>query len=353
LSDRPLDIRGTVRVALTIDVLRGKSLEVDLFVISNTTLDANMILGREFLYEHRLTLVYKPVDRPSWPETNLFTVLPLYVHEDQRRDLESVIEESKVDFDYTAKRKLKFIIFEINNTSVPLIEDEYAVQVRLRDTSVFAYALRRFAHSERIQLRAITDDLLQRGIIKPSVSPYCARVVPVRKRSGDLRLCVDLRPLNARVERQRYSFPVIEECLSRLANKSVFTLLDLRDGFHQIRVHPDSTKYFSFATPDGQFEYTRLPFGFCESPAEFQKRLVQVLQPFIRDDKILVYIDDIMIPSATVENNLLTLKEVLLVLKHYSFELNFNKCQFLRTSIEFLGYVVSPGKITLSTRQGD
>jgi len=160
---------------------------------------------------------------------------------------------------------------------------------------------------------------------------------------------VDLRPLNARVERQRYSFPVIEKCLSRLANKRVFTLLDLRDGFHQIRVHPDSTKYFSFATPDGQFEYTRLPFGFCESPAEFQKRLIQVLQPFIRDDRILVYIDDILIPSVTVEHNLLTLKEVLLVLKRYDFELNFKKCQFLRKSIKFLGYVVSSGEITLST----
>jgi len=73
--------------------------------------------------------------------------------------------------------------------------------------------------------------------------------------------------------------------------------VDLCDSFHQIRVHPDSTKYFSFATPDGQFEFTRLPFGYCESLAEFQKRLVQVLQPFIREDKILVYIDDVLIPS--------------------------------------------------------
>jgi len=212
--------------------------------------------------------------------------------------------------------------------------------VRLKDSSIYAYAPRRFAHSERLQLRAITDDLLKRNIIKPSVSPYCACVVPVRKRSGELRLCVDLRPLNARVERQRYSFPVIEECLSRLANKHVFTLLDLRDSFHQIRVHPDSTKYFSFATPDGQFEFARLPFGFCESRAEFQKRLFQVLQPFIREDRILVYIDDVLIPTVSVEENLATIKDVLLRLKQYGFQLNYKKCQFLQRSIEFLGYVI-------------
>jgi len=350
LCDQPLDIEGSIKVALSIDVLSKAKFNVELFVISNTTLEADIILGREFLFEHRLTLVYKPADRPSWPETNLFTVLPLHVLEDSERDLESVIEESQIDFGYENKEKLKSIVLDVNKTDVPLKDDGHAVHVRLRDNSIFAYAPRRFAHSERLQLREITDDLLNRGIIKPSVSPYCARVVPVRKRSGDLRLCVDLRPLNARVERQRYSFPVIEECLSRLASKNVFTLLDLRDGFHQIRVHPDSTKFFSFATPDGQFEYTRLPFGYCESPAEFQKRLIQVLQSFIRNDEILVYIDDILIPSVSVAENLQTLRKVMLVLKQYGFELNLKKCLFLRQSVEFLGYIVSPGKITLSTR---
>jgi len=111
----------------------------------------------------------------------------------------------------------------------------------------------------------------------------------VRKKNGNLRLYVDLRPLNARVIKQKYPFPLIEDCLSRLSDKTVFTLLDLNDGFHQIKVHPDCTKYFAFATPNGQFEYLRLPFGFSESSAEFQKRIVQILQPLIRANKILVY----------------------------------------------------------------
>lgn len=84
----------------------------------------------------------------------------------------------------------------------------------------------------------------------------------MRKRDGSLRLYLDLRPLNARVEKQKYPFPLIEDWLTRLNDKAVFTLLDLKDEFHQIEIDPDHTKYFAFATPDGQFEYRRLPFGF-------------------------------------------------------------------------------------------
>jgi len=90
---------------------------------------------------------------------------------------------------------------------------------------------------------------MKRGVIQLSVSPYCARVVPVKKRDGKVKLCecVDLRPLNSRIEKQKFLFPNIEDCLSRLAGKSVFTLLNLKDGFHQIKVHKGSMKYFTFA----------------------------------------------------------------------------------------------------------
>lgn len=95
------------------------------------------------------------------------------------------------------------------------------------------------------------------------------------RKKNTLRLCVDLRPLNERVHKQKY--PIIEECLAHLGSKKVFTLLDLKESFHQIKLHTDRTKYFSFATPDGQFKYTKLPFGYCEAPAEFQKYLVLIL----------------------------------------------------------------------------
>lgn len=214
--------------------------------------------------------------------------------------------------------------------------DDYSVKVSLKDDSIYAYAPRRFAWSERQQIREITDDLLERNIIKYSSSPYCAKIVPVRKKDGSMRLCIDLRPLNSRVVKQKYPFPLIEDCISRLGDKSVFTLLDLKDGFHHIKIFPEHTKYFAFATPDGQFEFVKLPFGYCEAPAEFQRRLIHILSPLIREDKILVYIDDILIPSTTVDDNLLVLKQVMLILKQYNFQLNYNKCLFLKEKIEYL-----------------
>jgi len=212
------------------------------------------------------------------------------------------------------------------------------------------FAPRRFAHAEKIKIREITDDLLARSIIKESNSPYCARSLLVPKKNGQLRLCVDLRPLNSRVIKQKFPFPLIEDCVASLGNKSVFTLLDLKDGFHQIKVHPNSTKYFAFATPDGQSEYQRLPFGFSESPAEFQRRLLFILRPLIRNRKVIVYIDDVMIASETVEENLEILREVLILFKQYGFELNFKKCKFLKRAIEYLGYVITPQGITISPR---
>src|SRR5580765_4739689 len=158
--------------------------------------------------------------------------------------------------------------------------------------TTYRYSPRRFAWSEKVKIREIVDDLLQRGIIKESTSEYCARIVPIRKKNGDIRLCVDLRPLNERVSKQKYPFPVIEDCLTKISNRSVFTLLDLKDGFYNIKIHPDHTKFFAFATPNGQYEYNRLPFGYCEAPAEFQKRLLMILQPLIREDEVIVYIDD-------------------------------------------------------------
>jgi len=162
-----------------------------------------------------------------------------------------VLDDLLVDCNSTVRNHLVRMIKDIEETRYDIVQDNYSVEVHLKDESIFAFAPRRFAHVERLQLRQITDDLMERGIIKNSISPYCSRVVLVKKKNSQPRLCIDLRPLNARIAKQKYPFPVIEDCLSRLVNKTVFTLIDLKDGFHQIKVHENSTKYFAFATPTG------------------------------------------------------------------------------------------------------
>jgi len=109
----------------------------------------------------------------------------------------------------------------------------------------------------------------------------------------------------------------------------VFTVLDLKDSFHQIRVHHDLTKFFAFVTPDGQYEFKRVPFGYSEAPAKFQKRLIQILNPLIREEKIMMYIDDVLIPSDSIVENLETLKKVLLLLKKIRFRIKLSEMSIL------------------------
>jgi len=166
-----------------------------------------------------------------------------------------------------------------------------------------------------------------------------------QEKNGTMRLCIDLRPLNSRVAKQKYSFPLIEDCLSHLANKAVFNLLDMKDSFYQIKVHSDDTKYFSFTTLDGQFEYNRLPFGFCPpsfknvSYKSFNHLLEQINWSQIRINKLIVYIDDILVATDSVDENLEILWQMFIILKKYNYALNYSKCQFLKIKIEYLGYI--------------
>ena len=345
-NGKPIPILGLFSTNITLETLPDFSAEITLHIFNNDCLKTDLIIGRDFLDHHNITVVYSPENKC----TNKLQLLSHVASADVVDEAPYAhLNNMDIDFDNGIKHQLISTILEVENSETSLVQDDYHVKISLKDDSVFACGLRRFAFSERLELRAITDDLLNRGIIKPSTSPYCSRVVPVRKKNNSLRLCVDLRPLNERVNKQHYPFPLIEDCLSRLSNKKVFSLLDLRDGFHQIKLHPDVTKYFAFATPDGQFEFLRLPFGYCDAPAEFQRRLVQILQPLVRDDKVIIYMDDILIATITVGENLDILKETLLLLKCYGLELNYNKCLFLRKSVEYLGYVVSAEGITLSS----
>lgn len=353
LNGEPVEIVGVVDSSITLKQLDQK-LNITLNIIKNDNFYTDLILGRDFLDAHTITAIYNPpkqkleTNERAFPETLLHI---LACTEDSRAI--NRFDEIETDFGPECTKALKNLLLDIDSEIMRIHDDNYRVQVRLKDDSIYAYAPRRFAHVEKTQIRDITDDLLSRGIIKRSDSPYCARIVPVRKKSGHLRLCVDLRPLNQRVEKQKYPFPIIEDCIALLGNKTVFTLLDLRDGFHQIKVDERHTKYFSFATHEGQYEYTSLPFGYCEAPAEFQKRLVNILSTFINENKVIVYIDDIMIATDTVEENVKTLRKVLQTLKRYGFELNVSKCKFLRKQVEYLGYVISNTGITISKRHTD
>lgn len=153
-------------------------------------------------------------------------------------------------------------------------------------------------------------------------------------------MCVDYRILNKATARDNYPMPLIEDQLSNLSNKKYFSLLDLKDGFHHVRVAKESVKYTSFVTPLGQYEWLRMPFGLRTAPPKFQRYINQIFDEFVRAGDMSIY-DDIMIATETVSRHLEILEQVFRTLSENLLELRIDKCYFFQTEVEYLGYLVS------------
>lgn len=199
---------------------------------------------------------------------------------------------------------------------------------------------RRLSEVQRCEVNKIIDQWIRDNIIRPSVSEYASPIVLVVKKNGELRLCVDYRLLNKKIIRDRYPLPLIEDQLDRLQDAAVFSTLDLKDGFFHVPIEESSIKYTSFVTPDGQYEFLRVPFGLSNSPAVFQRHIKAVFRDLINDGTVLTYLDDLIIPARDEAENLEKLKRVLAVASKYGLVINWRKCELLVERVEYLGYIV-------------
>lgn len=214
------------------------------------------------------------------------------------------------------------------------------MNIQLADTEPIVYRPYKLSHSEREEVRIMVDELLKYDIIQESQSPYASPVLLVKKKTGDKRLCVDYRALNKKTIKQHYPLPRIEDQIDRLAGNKFFCALDLASGYYQIPLSKESRSKSSFVTPDGQFEFKRMPFGLANAPAVFQRTINLVLGN-LRYNIALAYMDDILVPSRSFEEGIERLEIVLQRFREAGLTLKPQKCYFFQNHVDYLGFEIS------------
>jgi hypothetical protein len=188
------------------------------------------------------------------------------------------------------------------------------------------------------------EQLLKRGLIRESSSPWGAPVLFVLKKSGEWRMCIDYRMLNSKTIKNAYPLPRIQECLDKLGKACFLTSLDLTSGYWQVRISDRDIPKTAFNTRYGKYEFLVMPFGLTNAPATFQTLMNSILRPYI-DKFILVYLDDILIYSNSEEEHREHIKIVLQALREHKLYARPDKYMFNKPTVEFCGHIVGQGVI--------
>ena len=214
-------------------------------------------------------------------------------------------------------------------------------EIHLADPRPFREPPRKFPEEKRRWVDAQVREMLADGIIEPTTSPFSSAVVVAGKKDGDYRFCVDYRRLNDQTVDTPQCLPRIHDILKNLGTARIFSTLDLKSGYWQIPLSPDSKKYTAFSTPSGgQYQFRVMPFGLKNAPGTFQNMMRHVLAEQWGNFAI-AYLDDVIIYSDTWESHLLHLSLVMERLGIYGLTCSPTKCNFGQTSLDYLGHIIT------------
>ncbi|WKA08858.1 hypothetical protein VitviT2T_026543 [Vitis vinifera] len=198
----------------------------------------------------------------------------------------------------------------------------------------------RYAYFQKTEIENQVQDMLNAGLIQPSTSHFSSPVLLVKKKDGTWRFCTDYRALNAATVKDRFPILTVDDMLDKLHRAAFFTKLDLKAGYHQIRVSTPDIPKTAFRTHNGHYEYLVMPFGLCNAPSTFLAIMNSIFRPYLRKF-ILVFFYDILIYSPTWEQHLEHVQLTLAVLRQHQFYIKMSKCAFGKQELEYLGHIIT------------
>ncbi|KAI3706837.1 hypothetical protein L6452_24840 [Arctium lappa] len=190
------------------------------------------------------------------------------------------------------------------------------------------------------EMMAQLQELLEKGFIRPSPSPWGAPILFVQKKDGTMRMCIDYRELNKAMVKNKYPLPRIDDLFDQLQGAGCFSKIDLRSGYRQVKVREEDVPKTTFRTRYEYYKFLVMPFGLTNTPAVFMDLINRVCRPFL-DKSVVVFIDDILVYSKSELEHEQHLRKVLDVLIKEILYVKFSKCDFWLKEVQFLGHVVT------------
>ncbi|CAA0809447.1 Uncharacterized mitochondrial protein AtMg00860, partial [Striga hermonthica] len=209
----------------------------------------------------------------------------------------------------------------------------------------------RMAPKELQELKTQIQELLRLGFIRPSVSLWGAPVLFVKKKDRSMRMCIDYRDLNRLTIKNKYPLPRIDDLFDQLRGACVFSKIDLRSGYHQLKIKESDIAKTAFSTRYGHYEFVVMPFGLSNAPAVFMDLMNRIFHPYLDQFFVLVFFDDILVYSKTWADHLEHLRVVLEILAANSFYIKSSKCSFAQEVVEYLGHFISHDGVKVDPRK--
>jgi hypothetical protein len=327
----------TKEVAYQVPVtLAGRDFPTKMIVLKGQDID--VILGMKWLAQHKVVLnTDLRTIRLSYGQEEILLSIPIAIlARPIGRFNEAIIPEIK---DILVVCEFPNVFPEDLPGLPPERDVEFVIELKPGTTPISRRSYR-MPPNELAELKIQLQDLLEKGFIRPSSSPWGFPAIFVKKKDQTLRMCVDYRTLNEVTIKNKYPLPRIDILLDQLTGARVFSKIDLRSGYHQIRIRLEDIPKTAFTMRYGLFEYLVMSFGLTNAPAHFTYLMNSVFMPEL-DKFVVVFIDDILIYSKNEEEHAQHLRIVLTRLREHQLYAKFSKCAFWLEEIQFLGHVLS------------